>query len=97
MITYEMIIDAQTRLVQDWGKQGKRVIETCAKEKPFGNSSTEFLNYCTACGGNWAGMLLSGIKALYENVWNVIPDHMGKNAFANLCCVLNLLGVDTSE
>ena len=38
MITYEMIIDAQTRLVQDWGEQGKRVIETCAKEKPFGNS-----------------------------------------------------------
>lgn len=26
-----------------------------------------FMNYCTACGGNWVAMLWSGIKNLHEH------------------------------
>lgn len=59
-------------------------------------SMPEFLNNCVCCGGNWGGMLLSGIGKLYPDVWNAIPDDMGVDAFFTICYTLQLLGVDTS-
>lgn len=97
MITYEMIQEAQTQIVEEWGEAGKRVIEEAANVVPFNGNSKQFLDHCTACGGNWGGMLLTGIHALYPTVWEAIPDDMGIFAWACICSVLILCGVDTSE
>lgn len=97
MITYAMIKDAQDTLINHWGEQGEKVIEECARVHPYNNGSSVFLEHCTACGGNWGGMLLSGVRKLYPSVWEVIPDDMGCFAWACICSVLVLCGVDTSE
>lgn len=97
MITYEMIQEAQTQIVEEWGEAGKRIIEEVAKVVPFNGNSKKFLDHCTACGGNWGGMLLTGIHELYPAVWDAIPDDMGAFAWACICSVLILCGVDTSE
>lgn len=97
MITYDDIISCQECLVQNWGEAGKRVIAACVSSTPFNNTFEEFLNYCTACGGNWGGMLLTGINELWPNVYREIPDDMGALAWACICNTLVLLGVDTSE
>lgn len=54
----------------------------------------EFLNHCTACGGNWGGMLLTGIQALYPEVYNAIPDDMGHFAWNSICTTIKLLGIE---
>ena len=99
MITYKMIKEAQEQIITAWGEEvGARVIEECHKVKPFNNTSLPFIKeHCIACGGNWGGMLLSGIKALYPDVWQAIPDDMGVQAFAAICAVLILCGIDTSK
>lgn len=97
MITYEMISNAQAQIITEWGNRGKRVIEECSRIKPFNGSSSEFLDYCVACGGNWGGMLLTGIRKLYPTVWSAIPNDMGSSAWACICAVLILCGVDTSK
>lgn len=97
MLTFNMIKRAQDDLVEFWDERGKAVIVACSKVTPFNDSSKAFLEHCTACGGNWGGMLLTGIKALYPSVWKVIPDDMGVFAWQALCATLILCGVDTSE
>ena len=97
MITYEMIQEAHAQIVEEWGEAGKRVIEEAAKVTPFNSNSKQFLDHCTACGGNWGGMLLTGIRELYSAVWDAIPEDMGISPFACICSVLILCGVDTSE
>lgn len=97
MITYDMIIEAQNFLVENWGEDGKKVIEACHKAYPFNMSTKEYLNkYCVACGGNWGGMFLSGLRSECHEVWEAIPNDMGWNSFACICYVLLLCGVDTS-
>ena len=97
MINYNDIIDAQEMLVKHWGIRGEQVIaETIrAERKPM--TSKQFLDNCTAYGGNWSGMLLTGINKLWPDVWKAIPDEMGPQAWGCLCSVLVLCGVDTSE
>lgn len=97
MTKYDYIIEAQGFLVENWGEDGKKVIETCFRMNPFNDSFDTFLNHCTACGGNWGGMLLTGIKALYPEVWDVIPSDMGINVWPCLLYTLLLLGVDTTN
>ena len=97
MIAYGYIIDAQNTLVENWGETGKAVIVACPHEKPFNDTFKNFLSHCTACGGNWGGMILTGIKELYPKVYDAIPDDMGLYAFKCICSTLLLLGVDTSE
>lgn len=96
MIKYNNIIEAQTALVNDWGDDGKDVIEAC-----FNNhvkmSMSDFLENCSACGGDWGGMFLTGIKRVAPEVWEMIPNNMGKRAFIDLAHVLLLLGVDTTS
>lgn len=80
-------------ILKHWGEQGKLVIEACnnANAKPMSNN--EFLDHCIACGGNWCAMLLSGIKALYPEVYDAIPNEMGSKAFFCLVEVLELLNI----
>lgn len=69
------------------------IIKDGAKEMSF----EEFLSHCTACGGNWGGMLLTGIKKLFPHVWEAIPDNMGCFAWEGICTTLSLCGVKCNE
>lgn len=97
MISYDYIVEAQRTLVENWGDSGKRVIEAAAAAVPFDGSFKDFLSHCTPCGGNWGGMLLSGIRKLYPKVYLAIPDDMGVHAFYCICSVLLLCNVDTTS
>lgn len=97
LIKYDDIMEAQKTLVDCWEEDGKRVIEEIYHVAPFNDNVKAFLDHCTACGGNWGGMFLTGIKKLYPNVYNAIPDDMGVSAWGCICRVLLLCGVDTSE
>lgn len=97
MITTDTILNAQQDLMTYWKEDGKKVIAECAKVTPFNDTFKNFLGHCTACGGNWGGMLLTGIKELWPNVWDAIPNDMGVYAWISLCATLTLCGVDTSE
>ena len=98
MITYEMIKDAQAAIIQNWGEDiGGNVIAECAKVTPFNGNFKSFLTHCTCCGGNWGGMLLTGIGELFPNVWEAIPENMGVCAWLCIISTLILCGVDTSE
>lgn len=97
MITYDMIIEAQNYLVENWGENGKEVIANAFTVNPFRGTMTDFLGHCTACGGNWGVMFLTGIEELYPNVYDVIPTKMGPFAFTCICYVLLLCGVDTTK
>ncbi len=95
--TYNYLIEAQDALVKYWGEDGKKVIGQCFKERKFDGDVSAFLKFCTACGGNWGGMFLSGIRTLYPEVYALIPNGMGQSAFACITYVLLLLGVKTWE
>ena len=94
---YDAILEAQNQLVEEWGEQGKKIIALCFKARKFDGDMKAWLNFCTACGGNWGGMLLSGVRDLYPEVWDAIPEDMGVFAFGNIARVLFLLGVRTWE
>lgn len=94
MFTYDEIKENMDILVEDWGEDGKRVIEL-AFENPLHISYKMFLDHCVAMGGNWGGMLLSGLKELRPEIWDAIPDDMGHRAFIAICATIQLLGIDT--
>lgn len=93
MISAKDYADALHTVEKEWGEEVVRMA-CLANKKPMGFD--EFLNECTACGGNWGGMLLTGIDKLWPDVWCAIPDYMGIHAFTTICNLLILLGVDTS-
>ena len=78
-------------IAHSWGSDILTVIDRQEK-KPM--TMKDFLSHCTACGGNWGGMLLTGIKELWPEVWDAIPDDMGMLAWGCLCNTIKLLGVD---
>ena len=94
MFTYDEIKENMDLLVEEWGYNGKKCIEL-AFAHPLHITYKEFLESCTACGGNWNGMLLSGINRLRPEIYEVIPNNMGHRAFITICAVIQLLGVDT--
>lgn len=53
----------------------------------------DFLDECIGCGGNWTGMILSGIKSLRPELYEAVPDYMGKRAWMTLVNTLLYLGV----
>ncbi len=97
MITEEMRKEAMTEIAFGWSDSARAIFEECAKIEPFDGGVGEFLDHCAACGGNWGGMFLSGIKSLYPKVWDAIPNDMGRSPFDKICSVLVLCGVDTSR
>ena len=78
-------------VANNWGEDILNVID---KQETSPMTMKDFLSHCTACGGNWGGMLLTGIKQLWPAVWDAIPDEMGHFAWACLCNTLTLLGVE---
>ena len=90
-------ISSKANLLRNWGEDGEKVISACEKVAPFNGTSKQFLDHCIACGGDWGQMLLSGVKELYPEIWDLIPDNMGTFAFACIVDVLILLGVNTTK
>lgn len=98
MITKEMTASAKANITEYWGPESKKIISLCKKAKPVNLPITEFTRrHCVACGGDWGAMLLSGIRKLYPEVWDAIPNDMGVFAWQCIVSVLILLGVDSSE
>ena len=75
---------------------GDAVLTAIDAEPALQMSFDEFLGHCTAHGGNWGGMLLSGLKKLRPKVWNAIPDKMGPFSWILICETIKLCGVSPS-
>lgn len=97
MITYTNIENAKDLLIEEWGADGVKVIQATKKVKKFDGTLNEFLDNCTACGGNFTGMYLTGLEKLYPSVVETIPTHLGKNSFYCICAIMTLCGIDIGE
>ena len=96
-LTEKNLQEARITVIEQWGNEVMVVIDRQVK-KPM--ITSEFLNHCVSCGGNWGAMFLSGINALWPEVYEVIPDDMGEDGFESfitICMAMRLLGVDTSR
>lgn len=53
-----------------------RVPTDCPDIRPHYKAITwgDFLNKCTACGGNWSAMLMSGIREVYPDYYKAMPE-----------------------
>ena len=91
---YADIVYYMSLLSKEWGKDGEKVVEQCFHADTEEMSCDKFLNNCSACGGNWGGMLLTGIRRLYPMVWEAIPEDMGHNAWNCIIATLKLLKID---
>ena len=91
---YADIVYYMSLLSKEWGKDGEKVVEQCFHADTEEMSCDKFLNNCSACGGNWGGMLLTGIRRLYPMVWEAIPENMGYNAWGCIVATLKLLKID---
>ena len=92
-ISKEHLIAARQDIEKHWGSEVLTVID---RQTVHPMTLKEFLTHCTACGGNWGGMFLSGINDIWPEVYDAIPSWMGSFAFSCICSTMNLLGVDTS-
>lgn len=101
MIKPEYIKEAKEWLRIHWEEDAEKVFEAVSLQIPYNGSFAEFEEQeCVACGGNWGAMVLYGIKGIFPEVYDAIPNNMGKNgteAFVSLLYVLLLCGVDTTE
>lgn len=80
-------------------EEADKVIALCLNN-PVNMSMGKFCEYCTACGGNWGGMLLSGIERLRPEVYEAIPNKIASSdieAFALICNVIYLLRIGDKE
>ena len=93
-MTGERIVELTTMLMKDWGE---KVVPEIFSAPKIHMTQKEFLSNCIACGGNWGGMLLTGIRELWPAVYDAIPDDMGCFAFECIADILILCGVDTTE
>ena len=93
-MTYNEIKSQEDFIIENWKGQGEKVCVICRSATPFNDSFDNFLKHTVCCGGNWGGMLLTGIRELWPDVYDTIPDKMGHNAFACLCATLRLCGVE---
>ena len=80
-------------IVALWKEDGIKVLETISAQQVTPMTNDEFMSHCTACGGDWGAMLLSGVKDLYPAVYNTKPEDMGCFAFRCICEVLELLQI----
>lgn len=84
-------------ILKQWAEDGQKVLDTIDQQDIKAMDGDEFLSHCTACGGNWGGMLLSGIKHYYPEVYEAIPASMGRHAWECICTLLVLLKVEFKE
>ena len=46
-------------------------------------SMSEFMNNCTACGGNWGAMLLTGIERVFPEEYEEVKEHYNSMDFSH--------------
>lgn len=81
-------------IVACWEESGVAVLEAIDRQHTTPMTTGDFLNnHCFACGGDWGAMFLTGVKALYPEVYDAIPDNMGHFAWRCICSVIELLGI----
>ena len=90
-------LSSEEFLVACWGIDGLALVKVCKALNPPAMSRREFISHCTACGGNWCGMYLTGIIELYPLIWDLIPSDMGIFSFAAICELMNLLNIEGKE
>ena len=79
----------------EWGENILAIIDNQDK---VNMTMKDFVSkHCTQCGGNWGGMLLTGINNLWPKVYDAIPNDMGIFAFSCICSVCELLGIINEE
>lgn len=44
---------------------------------------SEFMQNCSACGGNWGAMLLSGIKRVFPDKYKEVEEHYNSMDFSH--------------
>ena len=95
MLEYADMIYYMSLLDKEWGAAGCKVVELIwnKEEAHLNMPCSEFLQLCSACGSNWGGMLLTGIKRACPEVYEAIPDDMGIRAWDCICATLTLMGV----
>lgn len=96
MFTYSDLNEAITAITETWGEAGRAVVANAFNEHRK-MEMEDFLPHCVACGGNWGGMFLTGLKALYPKTYEAIPDNMGINAFSLICHTMMLCGINTGK
>ena len=85
-------------IIACWKSQGITILETIDRQHTTPITMDDFLsNHCYACGGDWGAMLLSGVKSLYPEVYNAIPDNMGMFAWRCICSIVALLNIKDGE
>ena len=52
----------------------------------------EFIEKCTACGGNWVAMMMSGIKEVAPEIYDEMPER--SYGFDEVCFIVNHLCYD---
>ena len=77
-----------------WKEDGTKVLKAIDEATTTPMTMKDFLSHCTLCGGNWGGMLLTGIRKLYPEVWEAIPDNMGIYAWNAICTICTLLDIE---
>ena len=80
-------------LIEEWGEAGERVLAEVDKIDKVEMTFDDFLGYCFARGGNWSAMFLSGIKKLWPQIWDAIPENMGHHFWVCLSVLIKLCGV----
>ena len=81
-------------IAKNWGEDVLEAIDSC---EPLNITFGQFLDKCVACGGNWGGMLLTGLRKLRPEIWEAIPENMGLYAWQCICNTLILAGVIMEE
>ena len=80
-------------IVANWKDDGIKVIEVIDCQHIVPMTMDDFLSHCTTCGGDWGAMLLTGIRTLYPDVYDAIPNEMGHFAWRCICETLELLQI----
>lgn len=94
------LTEAMDMLHDVWKREVADTVIGLCLDNPIDKPLEEFLKDCTACGGDWGNMLLTGIKKLRPEIYDAIPDQIGRNgiqAFVIICNVLYLLKVKSEE
>ena len=96
----EIMNQAKEDIKKKWPKNAEAVLDACNKAEKFQGAGSEFMDQCIACGGNLVGMLISGIRKLWPEVYSALPDSIGDDGFESFyltCRVLLLCGVDLAS
>ena len=62
------------KIGSDWGDDFIKILQ---QTEPLNMPRNTFLEKYVACDGNWANMVLSGIKSLRPELYNTILDYIG--------------------